>query len=304
MRHEMIPLGMNVPQVAKAFAASGLFEDAQDLAKAITKIIAGRDYGLGPVASMSGLHVMKGKVEVGGHVIAGGIKASAKYDYRVKAKTAEVCRLLFREMMDGKWVDAGVEEYTIADAQTAGLSGSQTYRKFPKNMLFNRCISNGYKTYCPDVFLSGPTYVPGELGGPVNDDGTTGETKAVTPKNVVTKPGRNGRPTDYEGASPDPAPPAEASPPAAAPARDGPPPRDESHQEAYNTCLEACKAYKAVMQFPRDRKRYDEALSALGAADYNGREGLIRLATTIEKEMGVVRAVNETAAADPFEVPA
>ena len=33
MKHEMIPLGLNVPQIAQAFADSGRFEDAQGYAQ-------------------------------------------------------------------------------------------------------------------------------------------------------------------------------------------------------------------------------------------------------------------------------
>jgi hypothetical protein len=36
--------------------------------------------------------------------------------------------------------------------------------KFPKNMLFNRCISNGQKTYCPDLMMGVRVYTPDEFG--------------------------------------------------------------------------------------------------------------------------------------------
>jgi hypothetical protein len=44
--------------------------------------------------------------------------------------------------------------------------------KFPRNMLFARCISNGVKWFCPDIFLGAPVYTPEELGATVDRDGT------------------------------------------------------------------------------------------------------------------------------------
>jgi len=155
---DIVPIGMDVPGIARAFADSGMFKDAKGEAQAITKIIAGRSLGLDPFSSMSGLHVMQGKVEVGSHVIAGAIKRSARYDYRVREKSETACRIEFYENGD----TIGVELYEMADAKRAQLTKNATWTKFPKAMLFARCISAGYRTYCPDVF-SCPVYVEGEI---------------------------------------------------------------------------------------------------------------------------------------------
>jgi hypothetical protein len=49
-------------------------------------------------------------------------------------------------------------------------AGTQNLNKFARNMLFARCISNGIKWFCPDVF-SGSVYTPEELGATVNEEG-------------------------------------------------------------------------------------------------------------------------------------
>ena len=55
----------------------------------------------------------------------------------------------------------------------AGLDSNTNWRKYPRNMLFARAISNGARWYCPDLFGGSPVYTPDELGAEV--DGETGE---------------------------------------------------------------------------------------------------------------------------------
>lgn len=175
-----VPLGMTVPDIAHAFAASGLFKDASDQAKAVTKIIAGRALGLDPFSAMSGLHVMQGKVEVGSHLIAGAIRRHPDYDYQVEAHTAQLCRVVFYR----KGERIGVSEYTIADAESAGLTRNPTWKKHPKAMLFARAISSGYRYHAPDVFMA-PVYSEGEI-----EDEPAPEPKPIKAEVVEEKPKR------------------------------------------------------------------------------------------------------------------
>lgn len=64
-------------------------------------------------------------------------------------------------------------------ASDAAKAGTQNMGKFPRNMLFARCISNGVKWFCPDIFLGAPVYTPEELGATVDDDGTVVELKSA-----------------------------------------------------------------------------------------------------------------------------
>jgi hypothetical protein len=61
--------------------------------------------------------------------------------------------------VDGKWSPIGVSSFTIKDAEIAGLAGKEgqnaaMYRKYARNMLFSRAISNGMNWYCPDLLRS------------------------------------------------------------------------------------------------------------------------------------------------------
>ena len=151
-------------RVAKALAVSGYFQDATEVAKAYVKVQAGQELGLPPVASMSGIHIVKGKPTLGANLIATLIKNDPRYNYRVLELTDDVCRIQFYE--DGQ--ECGISEFTAADAQKAG---TQNMNKFPKNMLFARAISNGAKWFTPGIFGGVTVYTPEELGADVDEDG-------------------------------------------------------------------------------------------------------------------------------------
>lgn len=143
---------------------SGYFRDARDQAQAIVKVLAGREYGMGPFASMTGIHVVEGKPTLSAHLMAQGIKRSGRYDYRVLEHDASRCTIAFYEVADGKREEIGRVTYTVEDAARADLARKQNHQRYPRAMLFARALSEGYRTHCPDALgACGPTYVEGEI---------------------------------------------------------------------------------------------------------------------------------------------
>lgn len=162
-------------RTAKLYSESGLFTDVRGMAQCFVKIDAGRTMGFDPYSSMTGIHIIKGKPTVGAHLIAAKIKASGKYNYKILEKSAKQCRIEFFE--GGESV--GVEEFTMADAAAAELR-TDMWKKYPKNMLYSRCISNGYRAYCPDVLHGVLAYTPEEMGADIDAEGNVVvETTAV-----------------------------------------------------------------------------------------------------------------------------
>lgn len=159
---------IDVFKLGRVFAASGYFQDAKDEAQAIVKIIAGKELGIGAMASMTGFHIVKGKPVLSANLIASIIKNKySPYNYRVLELTDTACEIEFFERNES----IGKSRFTIEEAKTAGLTGKDVWKNFPKNMLFARAISNGAKWYCPDVFNGATVYVPEELGAEVDGDG-------------------------------------------------------------------------------------------------------------------------------------
>lgn len=148
-------------------AKSGYFSDAKGEAQAVVKVLAGRELGFGPVASMTGIHVVQGKPVIGGNLIATLVQAHPSYTYRVKAMTDQECEIAFYEGKE----EIGRSRFTMEDANRAGLTTKAVWKQYPRNMLFNRAMSNGVRWYCPAVFAGVPVYTPEELGANVDDNG-------------------------------------------------------------------------------------------------------------------------------------
>lgn len=188
-RHE----SPDIFQTGELLARSGYFLDAKDAAQAFVKVLAGRELGIGDIAAMTGIYIVKGRVTLSANLMAALVKRSGRYNYRVVEMTERRCEIEFFE--DGQ--PCGRSEFTLEDARAAALGGDN-WKKFPKNMLFARAMSNGVKWYAPDVAMT-PLYTPDELGEQV--DGETGEVIEARPAQAaVEAPTEQPQPTPQESA--------------------------------------------------------------------------------------------------------
>lgn len=156
---ELIRRDQDSPAVlARYFQQSGLFPDLQSEAQAYVKVVAGRELGLGPLASVSGLNVIKGRVTFSANLLASMVKRHPRYDYRVAEHNERGCRIVFTEGGE----EIGVSTFTMEDAKRAGLGG-MNWTKYPQAMLFARALTQGVRWFCPDVTAGAPAYSPEEL---------------------------------------------------------------------------------------------------------------------------------------------
>lgn len=161
-----------VEQIGKAFVASGMFgRDIDRVSKAITKIMAGQELGMAPFAAMRAIHVIEGNATLSANTMAAMIKRSGRYDYEVKEKSATKCVIDFFETRGGTRRKIGTETFDEEEAKAAGLLNKNNWRNYPKSMMFARCMSNGVRTYAPDVFNGMLVYTPDEMGGKVDLSG-------------------------------------------------------------------------------------------------------------------------------------
>ena len=158
-----IPAMGEIERAATAMVKSKFFADSSDINQAIVKIMAGQEIGIGPFASMNGIHVISGKPAYGANILAAKVKGSGRYDYRVITINETVCTLEFFQGKDA----IGKSTFTIEDARK---SGTKNIDKFPRNMLFARAMSNGIKWFCPDMLHGVTAYVPEEFGAVVDDN--------------------------------------------------------------------------------------------------------------------------------------
>ena len=169
-------------ELGDVFYKSGLFSDLKSTAQAIVKIQAGAELGIPPFAAMSGINVIQGKPALGAGLIAGRIKASGRYDYKIIRLDDTGCVIAFYQGKD----KIGESSFTREDATKAGLMSRDMWSKYPRNMFWARAISNGARWYCPDIF-SGSVYTPEELGGEVVDADYV-VTEAAAPQPEPPKP--------------------------------------------------------------------------------------------------------------------
>jgi hypothetical protein len=170
--------------VGQVFKASGMFPDVQSEAAACTKIIIGRGLGLSDYDAMTGLHIIKGKAVLAANLMAAAIKRAGKYDYRATCSDTECSIVFFGRTMDGKWEEIGTTEFTMDDARRAQLGGDN-WRKWPKAMLFARCISSGYKQHCPDALGAAPVYVEAHGETEIVEDAPRSRPAALPAPEVV-----------------------------------------------------------------------------------------------------------------------
>jgi hypothetical protein len=141
----------------------------KSMSQAAVKIITGQELGLSAMESMKGIHVYDGNIELHATTMKALIKRSGRY--RATSKdgwvTAEGCKLLFEELVNGDWSPcdgAGLVSFTMEDAKRAGLAGKDVWKKYPEDMCYSRCLSRGFRRYCPEL-TGGPVYIAGEVDG-------------------------------------------------------------------------------------------------------------------------------------------
>lgn len=175
-----------ITSIAITMVKSGFFTDTHDMSQAVVKILAGRELGFGPMASMTGIYIVKGRVSLSANLMASAVKRTKRYNYRIVKLDDNECELAFFEGT----LEVGRSKFTKADAQRAG---TQNMDKFPRNMLFARAMSNGCKWYCPDIF-GGPIYTPDELGAEVTMN-ADGDILSVTAESAPVPNGHKSAPT-------------------------------------------------------------------------------------------------------------
>jgi len=198
---------MPVMELGSVLARSGYFNDAREAAQAVVKVLAGRELGFGPIASMTGFYIVKGHVSMSANLMGAAVKRSGKYDYKVTRLDNDGCSIAFYQGKE----QLGESTLTMAEAKTAKMDQEWdketkswkpkfTWQNFPRNMLFARAMSNGVKWFCPDV-TGGPVYTPEELGEIV--DGETGEVVKSAPQRQTEQPAQPDPGPQWPASEPD-----------------------------------------------------------------------------------------------------
>lgn len=117
-------------------------------ASLLNLMLTAKDMGISPMKAINGaFHVVNGRVCMSTVLMADRIR-KAGHSIKIIEMTSKQCVIIAQRKDNG---DSLKFEYTMQDADTAGLLGSPTWKKYPKTMLYNRAMSGVARILFPDV---------------------------------------------------------------------------------------------------------------------------------------------------------
>lgn len=134
-------------ELAQAAIKSGSYGN-MTIETATNLMLSAADLGVSPMKALNGaFHIVKGKIVMAGHLISDRIR-SAGHSIKVTEHTREKCVIIGVRKDNG---DSYKSEFDVEDAKMAGLLGSDAWKKYPKDMLYNRAISRLGRVLFSDV---------------------------------------------------------------------------------------------------------------------------------------------------------
>lgn len=121
-------------------------------------ILAGREIGVGPMEALQKIYVVDGRPSMGAELMRSLILRDG-HELVFRLSTNEKCTLAGRRRGSQEWTEV---TWTLTDAQRIGVAGKDVWKKYPRQMLANRCTSELARLMFADV-LSGISQTPDEI---------------------------------------------------------------------------------------------------------------------------------------------
>ena len=149
--------------LAKVVVNSRMFSGYGTPEAAMLVIMAGREFGLGAMASLRSFHVVEGKPTMSAQAMMARCleHPSCKLFRVVRSKCTHEVAVV--EVQRRDWSEPETYTWTLDDAKRAGLAGRPNWSKYPRDMLINRCVAEAARFTWPEVMAG--VYSPDELGG-------------------------------------------------------------------------------------------------------------------------------------------
>lgn len=147
--------------LAKVVVASRMFSAYGTPEAAMLVMMAGREFGLGAMASLRSFHIVEGKPTMSAQAMMARCleHPSCKLFRVVRSKCSHEVAVV--EVQRNGWESPEVYTWTIDDAKRAGLASKQNWSKYPRDMLINRCIAEAARFAFPEVMAG--VYSPEEF---------------------------------------------------------------------------------------------------------------------------------------------
>lgn len=170
-------------KVAERLAQSGLTGDLKTPAQVFLALQTGAELGLTPMASIRGIHVVKGKATLAADTMIGLIMSRADFMGIVREETENACKTTIKRKFHFGILEF-IGEFSMSDAASAGLVKDDSgWKKYKRLMLQHRADAIAARKSFPDLFSG--SYIPEEIDPAFNERMTTVEIleKAPTEKN-------------------------------------------------------------------------------------------------------------------------
>lgn len=126
-------------------------------------VMAGREWGLGPMESLSRIDMIDGRPSPSGELLVARVFAAGHEIYPKDLSDKSATAVGIRHLPDST---PRTQEFTFTweMAQRAGLTGKSNWRNYPEAMLYWRAAAQLVRFMFPDVLTSFKAYTPDELG--------------------------------------------------------------------------------------------------------------------------------------------
>lgn len=141
--------------VATSLFESGLYPNLRNPAGAFAVVQYGAELGLGPMVSLQNINIINGKPAANGQVML-SLAMSRGVTFQVLSETDKECSIKFV-----KGSNQYISHFTLKDAEEAGLTGKDNWKKWRRDMLFWRCVAKGVRRIDPTSVMG--LYTPDEL---------------------------------------------------------------------------------------------------------------------------------------------
>lgn len=144
--------------IARRAASCGLYGGIGNEHKIFMILLAARELGVKPMEALNGgIWNIQGKIEISARLMSSMIRR-AGHSINIIQCDSKAC------ILEGKRKDNGdtfKSQFTIEDAEKAGLVNRDVWKKFTEDMLYSRALSRLARRLFADVI--GSAYVEGEL---------------------------------------------------------------------------------------------------------------------------------------------
>lgn len=150
-----------------AVAKSGKMKKHGELADLYVKVQAGLELGMTPFQAITSFDIIDGALSMNARAMAARVASSGTHKYRMNVeKSSDTCSVIdWFEKEGDNWVLIGQSSFSLEDAKLAGLiKDKSAWQKHPKDMLWARALSQGYRRFTPHLSQGTPLYIPDELG--------------------------------------------------------------------------------------------------------------------------------------------